>query len=617
MRDERKAEEQLMDELEKSRKRIAELEASETELRKIKEAYIKSEAKYRSLIEKSGVGIATTDIKGEFTHVNKALCKMIGYSKKELIGKPFAHFLHPDDKKKIWDHFRSAWKNPRKELHLEFRVIHKKGHVVHCYSRPTIFIFKNKIAGFNAIITDITTNKIAEDALRKSEARYSELSNSITDVFFAMDKDLRYTYWNKASEQLTGIKAKEAIGKSIRETFPDNEQTRKAIKVYQEVLKKQQSHTFVNEYNLNGKDFTFEISAYRSKDGLSVFVKDITEKKKTDEELRLSEKKYRDLVENINEVIYAIDDNGVMTYISPAIEQIMGYRPSEIIGQPFTKFVGKEELPRTMENFQKPLSGQAISSEYRVSTKSGEPRWVQTSTRPIVVGNKVAGAQGVLMDITDRKQAEEQIKASLKEKEILLQEIHHRVKNNMQVISSILNLQSRNITDKQLLGIIKSSQDRVRSMALIHEKLYQSKNLTQVDFSRYVQSLASHLFTSYGIEPELVKLNVDIKKVHLDISTAIPCGLIISELVSNSLKHAFPGRKRGEIKIAMRDLSENEIELVVSDNGAGLPKGMDIRKTSSLGLRLVKLLAEDQLHGKIKLERKGGTRFYIKTKVKQ
>ena len=143
------------------------------------------------------------------------------------------------------------------------------------------------------------------------------------------------------------------------------------------------------------------------------------------------------------------------------------------------------------------------------------------------------------MDITDRKQAEEKIKASLKEKEILLQEIHHRVKNNMQVISSILNLQSRNITDKQLLGIIKSSQDRVRSMALIHEKLYESKNLTQVDFSRYVQSLTSHLFTSYGIEPESVKLNIDIKNVHLDISTAIPYGLIINELISNSLKLSY------------------------------------------------------------------------------
>jgi len=617
MKDKEKTKEQLVDELGKLRQKIAKLEASETELRKTREAYIKSEVKYRSLIEKSGAGISTTNIKGEFIYVNKALCKTIGYSKEELIGKSFAHFLHPEEKKKIWKHFQSAWKNPRKELCLEFRVIHKKGHVVHCYSRPTIFMFKNKIAGFNAIITDITECKKAEEALREGEARYRELSDSITDVFFALDKDLMYTYWNKASEQLTGIKAKEAIGKSIRDTFPDNEQTRKAIKVYQGVLKKQQSYTFVNEYHLNGKDFIFEISAYPSKDGLSVFVKDITEKKKTEEELRKSEKKYRDLVENISEVLYAVDSDGVMAYISPSIESIIGYSPSEIIGRSFAEFVDEENLPPIRENFQKPLSGQNISGEYRITTKSGEPRWIQTSTHPIVMENRVIGTQGVLMDITDRKRAEDQIKASLKEKEILLQEIHHRVKNNMQVISSILNLQSRNITDKQVLGIIKSSQDRVRSMALIHEKLYQSKDLAHIDFSRYVQSLTSHLFTSYGIESELVKLNIDIKNVHLDISKASPYGLIISELVSNSLKHAFPGRKRGEIKIAMRDSSESEIELIVSDNGAGLPKEIDIRKTSSLGLRLVKLLAEDQLHGKIKLERKGGTRFYIKTKVKQ
>ena len=187
----------------------------------------------------------------------------------------------------------------------------------------------------------------------------------------------------------------------------------------------------------------------------------------------------------------------------------------------------------------------------------------------------------------------------------------------MQVISSILNLQSRNITDKQALEIFKSSQDRVRSMALIHEKLYQSRNLNRVDFSRYVQSLTTHLSSSHGINPELVNLEIDIKDTYLGISTAIPCGLIISELVSNSLKHAFPDRKKGEIKIAMRSINENEIELIVSDNGVGLPKEIDFRNTRSLGLRLVKLLAEDQLHGEIKLDGKGGTSFHIKMKVKK
>jgi two-component sensor histidine kinase/HAMP domain-containing protein len=218
-------------------------------------------------------------------------------------------------------------------------------------------------------------------------------------------------------------------------------------------------------------------------------------------------------------------------------------------------------------------------------------------------------------EITERKKAENQIKASLKEKEILLQEVHHRVKNNMQIISSLFSLQSGHIKDKQALEIFKSSQNRVRSMALIHERLYQSKDLTRVDFAEYSQSLATHLFSSYGINTNVIKFYINIKDVFLDINTAIPCSLIINELVSNSLKHAFPGNKKGEIKIAANPLNENEVELMVSDNGVGLPKKVDFRKTDSLGLHLVNLLAEDQLHGDIKLDRKRGTSFSIRFKV--
>ncbi len=220
-------------------------------------------------------------------------------------------------------------------------------------------------------------------------------------------------------------------------------------------------------------------------------------------------------------------------------------------------------------------------------------------------------------EITERKKAEDQIMASLKEKEVLLQEVHHRVKNNMQIISSLFNLQSGRIKDKQALEIFKSSQNRVRSMALIHERLYKSKDITRVDFAEYAQNLSIHLFSSHGIGPGAVKLNLKIKDVFLDLNTAIPCSLIINELVSNSLKHAFPDGKKGEIKIAAHPLNENEIELVVSDNGVGLPKTVDFRKTDSLGLHLVNLLAEGQLHGDIKLDRKKGTSFHIKFKVKR
>lgn len=224
---------------------------------------------------------------------------------------------------------------------------------------------------------------------------------------------------------------------------------------------------------------------------------------------------------------------------------------------------------------------------------------------------------GTIQDITERKRVEEQILASLKEKEVLLQEVHHRVKNNMQLISSLLNLQSRQIKDKKALEALKSSQNRVRSMAFIHERVYQSKDFARVNFSDYAQSLSSHLFSSHGIDPKIIKINLDIKDVFLDINTAIPCSLIINELVSNSLKHAFPEGKKGEIEIVARPLNENETEFVVSDNGVGIPKEVDFRETESLGLHLVTILAEDQLHGDIKLDRTKGTSFHIRFKVKR
>jgi two-component sensor histidine kinase/CheY-like chemotaxis protein len=220
-------------------------------------------------------------------------------------------------------------------------------------------------------------------------------------------------------------------------------------------------------------------------------------------------------------------------------------------------------------------------------------------------------------EVAERKRAEDQIKASLREKEVLLQEVHHRVKNNMQIISSLFSLQSRHIKDKRALEIFKSSQNRVRSMALIHERFYQSEDMAKVDFAEYAQSLTSHLFSSHGIKPGAVKLNLKIKDVFLDLNTAIPCGLIINELVSNSLKHAFPGENNGEIKIAMHPLNKDGMEVIVSDNGVGLPKKVDFRKTDSLGLHLVNLLAEDQLHGNIKLDRTKGTSFHIRFKMKR
>jgi len=195
---------------------------------------------------------------------------------------------------------------------------------------------------------------------------------------------------------------------------------------------------------------------------------------------------------------------------------------------------------------------------------------------------------------------------------VLLREIHHRVKNNMQIVSSLLRLQSRYTKDKQILDIFKASQNRIETMAFIHEKLYQSKDLARVDFTDYVNTLTRNLFTTYGVSTARIKLNIDIKNVSLPLDNAILCGLIINELVSNSLKHAFPTNKQGKIKIALHPINKNKWELIVSDNGVGIPEDIDFRNTESLGLHLVTILAEDQLRGEINLNRTEGTEFKIK-----
>ncbi len=210
-----------------------------------------------------------------------------------------------------------------------------------------------------------------------------------------------------------------------------------------------------------------------------------------------------------------------------------------------------------------------------------------------------------------RKLAEEKINASLNEKEVLLREIHHRVKNNMQVISSLLELQSRSLKDKNLVGVLEEGQNRIKAMSMIHEKLYRSENLASINFGEYIKNLANDLFKSYKMSVARVALKMELSDITIDINSVVPCGLIVNELITNSLKHAFPDRRKGEIKISLHKNEDAEIELVFSDNGVGIPEDIDYRNTDSMGLRLIFNLTEHQLGGKVELDRSRGTEFRI------
>jgi two-component sensor histidine kinase len=212
--------------------------------------------------------------------------------------------------------------------------------------------------------------------------------------------------------------------------------------------------------------------------------------------------------------------------------------------------------------------------------------------------------------IDERNKNEETIKASLREKEVMLREIHHRVKNNMQIISSILNLQSGHIKDEQTLAALRESKNRIDVMSLIHERLYQSNNLARISFQGYIDALVTSLFISYGVRTDLIKSEIHAEGISFEINTAIPCGLIINELVSNCLKHAFPDERTGTVRISLSAAGDDRFTLAISDDGIGLPEGLDYEKSATLGLKLVSALT-GQLDGFTELDRGKGTTFRI------
>jgi len=338
--------------------------------------------------------------------------------------------------------------------------------------------------------------------------------------------------------------------------------------------------------------------------GWLITFRNISARKRAESSLKNSEKEYRDLVDNSLIGIYKTDLEGNLLFANDALRDIFGYNKSDDISDLMISSRYKNLDDRKF--ILKKLKEEGKIKEYEVEflKKSQEPIYIILSAT--IEGNSISG---MIMDITEKKKIEKQIKSSLHDKEMLLKEIHHRVKNNLMVISSLLSLQSRYIKDETSKNIFKESQNRARSMALIHELLYQSNDLKRIDFGYYIRTLTNELFRMYVTDQSLIKLNMNVEEVMVDINTAIPLGLIVNELVSNSMKHAFPNDKSGEINIEFK-FNKGIYTMIVDDNGVGFPVDYDIENTDTLGLRIVNSLTE-QIEGKITIERVNGTKFTI------
>jgi len=328
-----------------------------------------------------------------------------------------------------------------------------------------------------------------------------------------------------------------------------------------------------------------------------------------------SEQRFRQLVENAPVVIYTaeITPEGDLAFstLNPAFEKLTGWSPDEWYGKTVTALIESDDQPAISEMHQTVLQGQSHGfCEVNLRSRGGEAIPCEITNTPLMKGGSAIGVIGIIHDVAAHKRLEEQMRASILEREALLREIHHRVKNNLQIVSSILNLQASRCRDEQSKLVFQEAQNRVRSMALIHEKLYRSPNLAQVNLGEYLQHLVEEIARVFRNYAPRVRVTVNHSDVTLDMDRAISCGLIVTELVTNAYKHAFPSNQSGQIEVSLCDDESGSVVLQIADTGRGLPEDAYLNKGDSLGLQLVDVLVR-QLNGHLEVHRQGGSRFVI------
>ncbi|MCK9151874.1 sensor histidine kinase [Methanobacterium alcaliphilum] len=448
---------------------------------------------------------------------------------------------------------------------------------------------------------------------------YKNLIENYKDVLARYDLDLRFKYITPNINEYTGKNAEHYLGKTHLESdfFPD------MAKVFDEYLnecintKKPMDVDFsimsINglvyansriypEYDLNGN----------VKSVLTI-TRDDTHRIKSEKTLKAKEEKYRALFESNPNYIVVIGLDGIIQDVNQATEKVFGAYKEDLIGKNFMEldFIPKDDLLFHYEKVSHLLNhGDLSPYEAPVIDKNGNLRWIEILLSYVKRENDIDNILIICNDINQRRVTEEEIKASFNEKENILSEIHHRVMNNMQIISSLLNLQTQFTKEdnENNLDILKECQNRVMAMAMIHEKLYQSKAFTFIKFDDYLEKMVRDLFKSYNIPNENIKLIIESEDIWFNLETAVPCGLIINELVSNCLKHTCP-KEKGEIYVYFKKKMDKYI-LIISDNGQGLGKNFNLDTADSHGFKIVNNLV-DQLRGTIILKKTPGTTFKI------
>lgn len=575
---------------------------------------------YRDLFDNMSDAYMMIDKSGNLKYWNKAALNLLGAGDKDAAALNLLSMVKKEQRAEVNEQ-RKALKNGDSISQMEFELTNCQGKTRYVQVNSSPVFEAGKLVGSRELILDISEKKLALAVAEDQSARIKAIFESSSYLIWSVDENLFLTSYNSrfktAYHKNAGKEA--AVGDK---TMGFGQAMTKADKVFWNQKyaacfsgAPQQFETSFKDDRGKRQWYDVFLNPIRNESGkvreISGIAQPVTFKKQAEVKIKDQTAKINSIFDSSAMTIWTLDKKFRITSFNRNFGQLLSKNMGlEIhIGDNFISLIKpyvREDLRPVMMNlYQAALNGESSRFEGMMKTRSGATIYLETFLNPIFKDDgKVLEISCMAHEITDKKKIERQIRDSLREKEILLQEVHHRVKNNLQVISSILNLQSSYVKDPNTLNILRESQNRIKSMSFIHESLYQTTDFSYIDFSDYILSLAKNLVHSYSINLGAVRLETAFEKVYLNLDQAIPCGLIVNELVSNALKYAFPDNLKGVLQLGIRETSQ-KITLKVKDNGIGVPEDFDIEKGDTLGLQLVFTLVE-QLDGEVAFKSKPG-----------
>lgn len=574
-----------------------------------------SENLFRALSEESLVGVYLIQ-DGIFKYVNPRLAEIFEYEREEIIDEMSPLDLtHPEFREEVRENISERINGNVKSKEYDFLCTTKSGRTIHVSVYGTTITYMGKPAIIGTML-DITENKETIRKYQASVKSFQDLFDSISDAIYIQDSEGTIVEVNRGAVEMFGFEQSHFIGETPEIlAAPGKVNMEKTNNKIQKALRGEPQNFEWWGKKSNGEVFPMEMvvnpGTYFGQDVIITIARDISERYKAEDQLRKNEEMFRQLFQNSPIAIVQMDKRQEIQRINSAFEDIFGYPIEEIQGLNIDQLlVPNKELEIGRGISEKIFEGETAHHFGKRLCKDGTLKDVLIYGVPVVVDGKTVAIFGIYVDITERKEAEEKIKKSLKEKEVLLAEIHHRVKNNLAVITGLLELQAYNTSSEEATEVLQESQMRVNSIALIHEKLYQNENLSEISFDLYLEQLTGVIVSSLKSSQTEIDITINADPVKLTINQAIPCGLILNEIITNAHKHAFPDSQKGNIDISLVE-KDGKLIMKIEDDGVGLPDDISVEKPTSLGLKLIRTLTK-QLNGRSSLTNtNSGSRFTL------